>query len=406
MRIKAFQGLRPTPDTVEKVAAVPYDVVNTEEARALAKGNPLSLLHVSRPEIDLPDGTNPYSDEVYARGVENLKKLQDEEGLIRETAPCLYVYQQKMGDHIQKGLVTVSHVEDYLNDLIKKHEKTRQQKEDDRTRITSELNANVGPVFLTYRHQDEIDKLVEETCQQEPFFDFTAPDGIVHTAWRVEGGQAYVDAFAKVPVSYVADGHHRSASAARVGKERREANPNHTGDENYNWFLSVLFPDNQLKILSYNRAVFTLNGHSAGELIEKIKTSFSVTETTEKEPSAPGNICMFLEGKWYHLSWQSDPNADPVSVLDVSVLQDRLLSPLLGIEDPRTSENIEFIGGIRGTSELENKVNEGKAAVAFSMYPVTVDQLIAIADAGQIMPPKSTWFEPKLRSGLFIHTLE
>jgi uncharacterized protein (DUF1015 family) len=309
-----------------------------------------------------------------------------------------------MGEHVQTGIALTCHIEDYENDLIKKHEKTRRDKEDDRTRITHELSANPEPVFLTYRDTDEINTLVSAALKQAPLFDFTAPDGIQHTVWRVAGGADFERAFAKVPFAYVADGHHRSASAARVGRERREANPAHTGAEDYNWFLATIFPASQLQVLPYNRVVLDLNGLSPGAFLEKVRARFKVTENAPDKPAAPASVSMCLGGKWLGLSWETDPSADPVSQLDVSVLQEKLLAPVLGIDDPRTSKRIDFVGGIRGTGELVKRVNSGEAAVAFSMYPVTVDQLMAIADAGQIMPPKSTWFEPKLRSGLFVHT--
>ncbi|MEM1295415.1 MAG: DUF1015 family protein [Verrucomicrobiota bacterium] len=407
MRVRAFQGLVPHPDKVAKVASVPYDVVNTAEAAQLAEGNPDSFLHVIRPEIDLPAGTDMYSDEVYAKAVENFKKLQANGTLVRETAPCVYVYRQTMGDHSQIGLALTCHIEEYERDIIRKHEKTRPDKEDDRTRVVSELSANPGPVFLTYRENIEIDAMVNHIVETEkPVYDFIAPDGVEHTVWRVEKHEEFVRLFGEVELGYVADGHHRSASAYRVGAERRAANPDHDGTENYNWFLTVLFPADQLKILAYNRAVATLNGLSEDDFLTKVRETFQVSEADEKIPGSPGQVCMHVGGKWFTLSWDPDPNADPVSALDVSVLQERLLAPVLGIEDPRTAKGISFIGGIRGTEELEAKVASGDAAVAFSMYPVTCDQLMAIADAGQIMPPKSTWFEPKLRSGLFVHTLD
>jgi uncharacterized protein (DUF1015 family) len=361
---------------------------------------------VDRAEIDLPPETDLYSDAVYAKARENFLKLQEDGALIREPEPCVYLYQQRMGDHTQTGFVCVSHIEDYENGLIKKHEKTRPDKENDRTRLIDTISANTGPVFLTYRDDAAIDALVARHLAEAPLFDFNAPDGIRHTLWRIAGGEDLVAAFRDVPVSYVADGHHRTASAARVGRERREANPAHTGEENYNWFLTVLFPGSQLKILAYNRAVHDLNGLSPEEFLAAVKKRFEVTEDADPTPDRPGKVSMFLGGKWIGLSWTPDPDADPVGRLDVSVLQDRLLAPLLGIDDPRSSKRIDFVGGIRGTKELERRVADGRAAVAFSMYPTTVDQLMDIADANQIMPPKSTWFEPKLRSGLFVHTLD
>jgi len=404
LRIKAFQGLRPTLPLVAEVACVPYDVVNREESAALAVGHPHSLLHVDRAEIDLPPEMDPYADAVYAKARANFLALQKEGALIRETEPCVYLYQQRMGRHVQVGVATVCHIEDYERDIIKKHEKTRRDKEDDRTRLIGTLSADTGPVFLTYRDSATIDAIVAEVQAEAPLYDFTAPDGIQHTVWRVPGAETFVEAFGRVPVSYVADGHHRTASAVRVGRERREANPAHTGNEDYNWFLAVLFPASQLQILPYNRAVKDLHGHAKEAFLEAVGRAFTVHPNGSPTPHRPGEIQMYLDGAWYDLVWQPAAEADPISQLDVTGLQDRLLAPLLGIDDPRTSKRIDFIGGIRGTDELVKLVDSGKAAVAFSMYPTTVEQLMAIADANQIMPPKSTWFEPKLRSGLFIHT--
>jgi uncharacterized protein (DUF1015 family) len=404
LRIKAFQGLRPAQELVAEVACVPYDVVNRAESAELAKGNPNSLLHVDRAEIDLPDDVDPYSDQVYAKALENFQGLQAKGALIRESAPCIYLYQQRMGEHTQVGIATVCHIEDYENDIIKKHEKTRKDKEDDRTRLINTISADTGPVFLTYRETAEIDALVDAIKKEAPLYDFTAPDGIQHTVWRIADAAPFVEAFKKVDVSYVADGHHRTASAARVGCERRAANPNHNGTEEYNWFLAVVFPANQLRILPYNRVVKDLNGRTPEAFLAEVKSRFTVTENVDASPSKPGQVSMYLGGKWYGLSWTPAPDADPISRLDVTILQERLLAPLLGIDDPRTSKRIDFIGGIRGTAELVKLVDGGEGVVAFSMYPTTVEQLMDIADAGQIMPPKSTWFEPKLRSGLFIHT--
>ena len=405
LRIRPFQGLRPAPRFVSQVACVPYDVVDRDEAAALAQGNPRSLLHVDRAEIDLPRDTDPYSDAVYARALENFFNLQVTGALIRETGRVLYLYQQIMGDHAQTGIAALCHIDDYENNLIKKHEKTRKDKEDDRTRLIGALSADTGPVFLTYRDQDAIDRFVIEAKRSAPLYDFTAPDGIRHTVWRIDHAAELVADFGHIPCAYVADGHHRTASAVRVGMERRAKNPHHTGNEDYNWFLAVLFPGSQLKILPYNRCIHDLNGQTADELIAKLKAAgFAITEPADATPPCPGEVRMFLGGKWLRLAWTPDSNADPIARLDVTVLQDRLLAPILGIDDPRTSKRIDFIGGIRGTAELEQRVKDGRAAVAFSMYPTTVEQLMAIADAGAIMPPKSTWFEPKLRSGLFIHT--
>lgn len=387
------------------MACVPYDVVNREEAAREAEGKPDSLMRVDRAEIELPADTDPYSDAVYARALANFRGLQERGVLVREPEPVLYAYRQVMGEHAQTGLVAVCHIGDYENDLIKKHEKTRKDKEDDRTRLIGTLRADTGPVFLTYRGDSAIDAAVAEAEAGGPCFDFTAPDGIRHTVWRIRDAGVLPALFAeRVPVAYVADGHHRTASAVRVGQELRAANPAHDGTEEYNWFLAVLFPANQLRILPYNRLVKDLNGLTPESLIAGVRKHFAVEPNAAPEPPKPGCIAMYLGGKWYGLQWDPATGADPISRLDVSALQDRILAPLLGIEDPRTSKRIEFVGGIRGTGELVSKVDGGEATVAFSMFPTTVEQLMDIADAGQIMPPKSTWFEPKLRSGLFVHT--
>ncbi|MBI5382814.1 MAG: DUF1015 domain-containing protein [Opitutae bacterium] len=403
MRIRAFQGLVPAPALAPEVACVPYDVVDAAEAAALAAGKPHSLLHVDRAEIDLPPETDHYSAEVYAKARENFLQLQRAGALVRESEPCLYLYQQQMGAHCQRGVVAVCHVEDYDADLIKKHEKTRKDKEDDRTRLIDTLSAGTGPVFLTYRDEPAVNALVARLVQTAPQHDFTAPDGIRHTSWRIPGGAEWVAAFGRVPHLYIADGHHRAASAARVARLRRERNPQHTGAEDYNWFLCVIFPASELKILPYNRHVFDLNGRAPAAFLEQVRATFGLTENAAPTPTAVGQVSMYLGGKWYGLRCPMDPKADPVSRLDVSVLQDKLLAPLLGIDDPRTNKRIDFVGGIRGTGELVKRV-DARGGVAFSMYPTTVAQLMEIADAGQIMPPKSTWFEPKLRSGLFVHT--
>jgi len=403
MRIRAFQGLVPVPALAPEVACVPYDVVDAKEAATLAAGKPRSLLYVDRAEIDLPPETDHYSAAVYAKANENFLKLQRDGALVRESEPCLYLYQQQMGAHRQRGLVAVCHVEDYDAELIKKHEKTRKDKEDDRTRLIDTISAGTGPVFLTYRDEPAVNALVAKLVQTPPRHDFTAPDGIRHTVWRIPGGAEWVAAFGRVPCLYIADGHHRAASAARVARLRRARNPQHTGTEDYNWFLCVIFPAGELKILPYNRHALDLHGATAAAFLAQVKATFGLEEGAAPAPTAGGRVSMYLGGKWYGLRCPVDPQADPVSRLDVSVLQDKLLAPLLGIDDPRTSKRIDFVGGIRGTGELVKRV-DAQGGVAFSMYPTTVAQLMAIADAGQIMPPKSTWFEPKLRSGLFVHT--
>ncbi|MCB1232461.1 MAG: DUF1015 domain-containing protein [Verrucomicrobiae bacterium] len=409
MRVKAFPALVPAPGQASQVASVPYDVVNTVEARALAGDNPHSFLRVLRAEIEFPDGTNPYSDEIYARSKANFEKLQAEGALVRESEPCVYLYRQQLGDHSQTGITLVCHIDDYGEDIIRKHEKTRKVKEDDRTRVVDTLSANPGPVFLTYKDQEAIDAFVEKwSAEHEPQADFTDETGVRHTAWRVTESEAgpILDGFAAVPLGYVADGHHRSASAYRVGTQRRAANADHDGSEGYNWFLAVLFPASQLKILPYNRVVKDLNGLSAEAFLAKAGEVFELSSAGDKQPSEPGAVCVYVDGQWHTLKWGQVDSESPIERLDVSVLQDRLLTPVLGVGDPRTDERIDFVGGIRGTAELEKRVDSGDWAVAFSMYPVTVQQLIDIADAGEIMPPKSTWFEPKLRSGMFVYTLD
>ncbi|MDB6074893.1 MAG: SpoOJ/ParA/ParB/repB family protein [Verrucomicrobiaceae bacterium] len=410
MRIRSFEGLVPVPQHAAAVAAVPYDVVNREEAAALAKDHPLNLLHVDRAEIDLPTSVDPYDAQVYAQAAKALKKLQDDGVLVRESGRCMYLYRQTVGAHSQTGLVTTCNVEDYELDVIKKHEKTRQDKEDDRTKLVDSLSANTGPIFLTYKGCSSINAIIQRIqAEEQSAHDFTADDGVRHQVWKVGRGAcvSLESLFAeRVENAYIADGHHRAASAFRVGKLRRAANPNATGEEDFNWFLSVLFPGNELNILPYNRAVKDFNGQTQEEFVSKVENVFSLKYTATKEPTKPGQCCMYTKGQWHVLEWQPEAGASPIDLLDVSILQNKLLAPVLGIDDPRTSKRIDFIGGIRGTAELERLVDDGLAVVAFSMYPVTVDQLMAISDAGQIMPPKSTWFEPKLRSGLFIHTFE
>jgi uncharacterized protein (DUF1015 family) len=407
MRLRSFQGLVPAQQFAADVAAVPYDVVNREEAHALAHDKPLNLLHVDRAEIDLPLSVDPYDAQVYAQAAQAFAKLQADGVLVRESGKCMYLYRQTMGTHSQTGLVATCHVQDYEQDIIKKHEKTRQDKEDDRTRLVDTLSANTGPIFLTYRGTASIQAIIDAALTAPAIHDLTAPDGVRHQVWKVatDACQSLEALFAAdVPCAYIADGHHRAASAFRVGKLRQAANPGSTGDEDYHWFLSVLFPGNELAILPYNRAVKDLNGQSPEAFLAKVSSLFTLAPTTVKSPTRPGQCCMYFGGEWHELQWAPAADASPIDLLDVSILQDRLLAPVLGIDDPRTSKRIDFIGGIRGTAELEKLVDSGAHAVAFSMYPTTVDQLMAISDAGQIMPPKSTWFEPKLRSGLFIHT--
>jgi len=405
--IRPFRALRPRADRAQLVASVPYDVVNTDEARALAEGNPLSFLHVSRPEIDLPPGTDIHSDAVYRKAVENFESLISNCPLEKETEPSLYLYRLIMGDHEQVGIVAVCSIDEYDNGTICKHERTRRDKEDDRTRHMLMLRAQTGPVFLTYRQRGEIDQQVAAAITAEPLYDLTAPDGVRHTIWRLKQTHALVRSFESVPLLYIADGHHRAASASRARAELKEQSFAHTGNEDYNDFLTVIFPDSQVQILAYNRTVHDLNGLTKNEFLDELRSQFSITENANPEPPQRGHWSMYLDGKWYglQLSPAATQPAGTVSSLDVSILQDRLLDPILGIKDVRTDKRVDFIGGLRGTKELERLVNEGKAAVAFSLFPTTVEELLMVSDANEIMPPKSTWFEPKLRDGLLIHTI-
>lgn len=406
--IRPFNALRPPTERAPQVAAVPYDVVNTEEARALASGNPWSFLHVSRPEIDLPDGTPIYSDQVYAKAAENFEKLRKDCPLENEETPSLYLYRLIMGNHEQIGIVACCSVDEYDQDIIRKHERTRRDKEDDRTRHIMVLRAQTGPVFLTYRAQEKIDALVANALTgNPPLYDFVANDDIRHTIWRVPNYDPLVEAFAEVPYLYIADGHHRAASASRARAELKESGFGFIGNEEYNFFQCVLFPDNQLRILPYNRVVRDLNGMSSEDFIARVQESFEVNENGSPSPKQRGNWSIYLDGKWYGLALKDEASrpSGVVESLDVSILQDRLLDPILGIKDVRTDKRIDFVGGIRGTAELEKLVNEGKAAVAFSLYPTTIDDLLRVSDAGEIMPPKSTWFEPKLRDGLLSHEI-
>lgn len=397
MNIRAFEAVRPNAADASLVAAVPYDVVDTAEAKALAAGNEKSFLHVSRPEIDLPEGTACSSPEAYTQARKALDQLIASGTLVRDPEPKFYAYRQVMGDHSQTGIVATFDTKDYINGVLKQHEKTRRDKEDDRTRHIETLSAQTGPVFLTYRDDAQIDALVAEACAREPLYDFVALDGIGHTVWEIcsasaPEGEKLVSLFADIPVAYIADGHHRSAAASRYAVER-----GFEGESR--WFMAVIFPGSQLKILPYNRLVKDLNGLSDYEFLSRVSSVFTVGEKGER------NCRMYFRGKWLDLSWSIPEGTDVVGSLDVSYLQDNLLAPVLGIGDPRTDQRISFMGGIRGDAELAAKVDSGENAVAFAMEPVTVEEMMSIADAGAIMPPKSTWFEPKLRSGLFVHSV-
>lgn len=408
--IKPFKALRPEKNVAHLVASVPYDVVNREEAFELAEGNPISFLRVTRSEIELPANINPYSEEVYKLAKKNLERIIEEAPLVQEQSEKFYLYQLRMGEHTQTGIAATFAVDDYDNNVILKHEKTRKEKEDDRTKHILTTSAQTGPVFLTYRDVDSINKMVDEIKMRvAPIYDFIAKDGVVHRVWIIpeEYNQKIIDEIKNVNHIYIADGHHRAASASRVRSIKREQNPNHRGDEEYNYFLAVLFPASQLKILPYNRIVYSLNGMNKEEFITKVMIYFNVRLVDFSEPKERKTICMYFDKQWYLLTPNENVQEGKTygENLDASILQNYLLSPILKIEDPRTSRNIDFVGGIRGTKELERMVDSGKAAVAFSMYPVTVEDLMNISDAGEIMPPKSTWFEPKLRDGLLIHLI-
>lgn len=411
--IKPFRGLRPKKELAEKVASPPYDVLSSEEAREMAKDNPYSFLHINKPEIDLPPETDLYDETVYQKGRENLDRFIKEGILIQDEKPMFYVYRQIMGNHSQIGLVAGASVEEYEKGLIKKHELTRADKEEDRVKHVNTLNAQTGPVFLTYKAKPEIDTLINKIIKDEPEYDFTADDGIRHTFWLVdkdEDIQKLQDLFKELDCLYVADGHHRSAAAMRVKQMRQAQNPNHTGEEEYNYFLTVIFPHDQMYIMDYNRVVKDLNGLSKEEFLKKVEEKFEVKKlgSTAEKPKKKHEFVMYLDGEWYQL--KAKPGTfnknDPVEQLDVSILMNNLLVPILGIGDPRKDKRIDFVGGIRGLEELKRRVDSGDWKVAFGLYPTSIEDLMAIADAGKIMPPKSTWFEPKLRSGLVIHKLD
>ncbi len=409
-KIKPFRAYRPRPELAAKVASFPYDVINSEEARTLAAGNPYTFLHVGKPEIDLDPSVPLYDDRVYAKGVENLRRFVSDGVLLKEAQPCLYVYQQRMGEHVQAGIVCLCSVKEYEDGLIKRHEFTRKDKEDDRTRHVTEQNANAEPVFLAYRSVAAIDAIVDRVRTCDPVYDLVSSDGIGHTVWVIGNEEDMAELgklFAKVPALYVADGHHRTAAAVRTGQALRAKSRTRTGEEPFESFMAVVFPHDQLQIMDYNRVVKDLNGLTPDHFMEKIAERFKATYTEEPRPSGPKHFGMFIQGEWFDLEARPGtyPESDPVRGLDVSILQENLLGPILGIADPRTDKRIDFVGGIRGLGELERRVHEGWA-VAFALYPTSLDQLMAVADSGQVMPPKSTWFEPKLRSGLLVRLIE
>ena len=412
--VRAFKAVRPAPELAAQVAALPYDVMNSQEARQMVVGNPHSFLHVDKAEIDLDPAIDLYDTRVYEKARDNLNTMIAQGVFVQDGAPCLYIYKQVMNGRAQIGIVACTAVDDYRNNIIKKHELTRADKEQDRINHVDYCDANTGPIFLTYRAEAAIDQLVASVMEAKaPVYDFVSEDGIGHTVWVMDDAAQIASicaTFDKIPALYIADGHHRSASAVRVGMKRREAQPDYTGSEEFNFFLSVIFPDNHLYIMDYNRIVKDLNGNTKDTFLAKVGESFTVTPYAGEgalKPQKKHTYGMYLDGAWYLLEAKDGTYdaADPVAQLDVSILQNNLLSPILGIGDPRTDKRIDFVGGIRGLKALSDRVDDGSMAVAFSMYPTTMDDLMDIADAGAIMPPKSTWFEPKLRSGLFIHKL-
>jgi uncharacterized protein (DUF1015 family) len=410
--IKPFRGLRPAPGRAADVAAPPYDVLNTAEARVRAEGRPWSFLHISKPEIDLPEGTDPYAAEVYAKGAENLQKQISEAILMRDPEPRYYVYRLRMGKHVQTGLVFIGSVADYDTNRIRKHEFTRPAKEDDRVRQITALNAETGPVLLAYRSNAEVGMIFSSIVTTEPTYDLVADDGVAHTLWVVDD-QARIDRlsgiFNSMEALYIADGHHRSASGSRVSKAKNAAEGTEAGENSWDYFLCVAFPHNETQIFDYNRVLKDLNGHSKDELLEKIAAKFHIEATDEQaKPEKPEHFGMYLEGQWYKLEINNEcvPREDPVARLDVSLLQNNLITPLLGVEDPRTDNRIDFVGGIRGLQELEKRVDSGEMQIAFALYPTSMEALISVADANEVMPPKSTWFEPKLADGLISHVLD
>lgn len=412
--VKPFRGLRPPKQYVEEVAALPYDVMNSDEAMAMAQGKPRSLLHITRAEIDCPAGTDIHSEEVYLKSVDNFNHFQSSGWLAEDTEPRYYIYAQTMDGRTQYGIVGCAATADYENGIIKKHELTRPDKEEDRMILTRYLNANIEPVFFSYKAVPEIDEIVGNIVANVPAeYDFVADDGFGHHFWPVtdrDTNRRLEQLFTeKVPYTYVADGHHRTAAAARIGAEKRAQNPNHTGNEEYNFFMAVHFPDNQLKIIDYNRLVKDLHGKTDAEFLAELEKGFEVADMGADiyRPATLHEFSMYLGGHWYRLNARKGTynDDDPIGVLDVTILSSQILTPLLGIEDLRTSTRIDFVGGIRGLGELKRRVDSGEMKVAFALYPVSMQQLINIADTGNIMPPKTTWFEPKLRSGLVIHKL-
>lgn len=411
--IKGFRGIRPKSELASKVASPPYDVISSEEARILVNKDPYSFLHVVKSEVDLPLETDLYDHKVYMKAAENLKKFR-EKYMIQEKSDSMYIYRQILNDRAQTGLIAVEHIDDYLEGKVKIHELTREDKEQDRINHIDIVNAHTGPVFFTYPDDRKIDNLIEDQTQTEPKYNFKTQDGVQHYLWLVSDKKVITELqekFAKIKHVYVADGHHRSKASAMVGKMRRDKNTHHTGKEEYNWFLAVFFPDNQLKIIDYNRIIKDLNGLSQEEFLAALQVNFNIIETCCKESAKPKKeheFSMYLAGHWYKLSLKSEKFdlSDPVESLDSALLTKLILSPILGIENIRKDKRIDFVGGSRGLEELERRVDTGEMKLAFALYPINIKQLMKVADSNALMPPKTTWFEPKLRSGLFVHSLE
>ena len=408
--VRAFKGIRPIEELASKIAALPYDVMSSEEAREMVVGDPYSFLHVDRAEVDLDPSIDIHDKKVYEQARKNLDRMISDGEYTQDEKPCLYIYRQIMNGRAQTGLVFCASIDEYLNDKIKKHEFTRADKELDRINHVDYCDSNTGPIFLTYKEDDVASEVIKAWSKRKPVYDFTSEDGIQHIVWVIDNEiivSEIVDLFKDVENFYIADGHHRSASAVKVGLKRREANPNYTGEEEFNYFLAVAFPDNDLMVMDYNRVVKDLNGLTKDQLIEKLKEKFIVSEANEAvKPAKKHTFGMFVENKWYLLEAKDGiyNEEDPIEALDVAILQNNVLTPILGIQDVRTSDRIDFIGGIRGIKELERRVNKDMK-IAFSMYPTEVSDIMSVADIGEVMPPKSTWFEPKLRSGLFVHKL-
>jgi len=413
VRIKAFRGIRPHVDFASRIASPPYDVVDLTEARLLVKDNPCSFMHIVRSEVDLPDRTDPYDPKVYRQAEENLRTFR-KKWMLQEKEPSLYIYRQVMDGRSQTGLIACQHIDDYLEGRVKIHELTREEKEKDRIKHIDTVNANTGPVFLTYSQDRLIDALIAQAMIGEPDYDFTSPDKVRHTLWHIAEPRIIDElcaAFSKLQHVYVADGHHRSKASALVGKMRRENNPHHSGDEEYNWFMAVLFPDNQLKIIDYNRVIKDLNGMDADTFLSMLENIFHIEKKcchSAAKPQKEHTLAMYLDRNWYHMQFRDEilKKEDPAENLDSALLTSEVLYPLLGIEDLRKDKRIDFVGGKRGLEELQRRVDTGEMAATFALYPISMRQLMDIADSNALMPPKTTWFEPKLLSGLVIHSLE